>query len=1176
MKAKTKTAPAAESGNSSPFLDADSAYKTLFDTAVDAIFFMKDGRFIECNNRTLKLFRCRRDQIIGRTPYHLSPKKQPDGVDSREKALSLIKSASGGEPQFFEWRHTKIDGTPFDAEVSLNALSVNGEQYLQAIVRDITDRKKTEYELEQRLRFEILVTQLSASLINLPSSEVDREIEKALKKIVAFFGVGRSSIIQPTPDGKNFEFTHTCNADGVSPVPVAVNMAEQFPYTASQLLQGKVVRFTTLDDLPGEAAAIKAYYRLQGIKSSISVPMNVAGETIGALSISIFDKEKKWSEEIVKRLRLTGDILASAIMRRKAEDVLQKSEKRLREIIDASPDAITVTDLEGRITLCNQATCELHGFDSMDEIIGINVMDLISPEYRKQAVNNAQKTLAKGAVMDEEYMLVRKNGSLFPGELSARLHRDESGNPLEFIGITKDITERKKTELALQHEKQFLDGIIEGLPGDFFIIDDRGTIVRWNKNREKILGYAAEELSNLPAIANIVPEDRERIAGELARVFQGESIHTEYTVQTRSGERIPFFANGNCITVLGKKYVVGLALDITDRKKAETALQESEVKNRLLIENVPSVIWLTDQNGSTSFISPNVLSVYGYTPEEIYKGGADLFLNRIHPEDRDRVVRAFADLFSKKRDYEVEYRIQRKDGRWIWLQDRASTVRENNGQKQAYGVFSDITDRKEAELALVESEKRFRLLYETMPLGILYRSVSGEFLGLNQAGLDIFGADSGELSGFLDAISQTSFFREDGSVLDEKDMPFHQAVESGQPVQETVMGVKIPERKDLVWISIRAVPLVRPGEKKPYQVYTIFEDITKRKSMEEALKTTLSELEHLKTRLQEENVYLQEEIRHEYNFEEIIGQSRAIKQTLHDVGLAAQVNTTALIFGETGTGKELVARAIHNLSSRADRPLIKVNCAALPANLIESELFGHEKGAFTGASVLQKGRFELADGGTIFLDEIGELPLEVQAKLLRVLQESEFERIGGQETRQIDVRIIAATNRDLKKLTLEGRFRRDLYFRLNVLIINVPPLRERRDDVPLLTEYFVNKFGTKLGKSFEQISKKTMTLLQSLDWPGNIRELENMIERAVIFSNPPALQIDASTYDFLKADEPVFRLISMEEMERDHIVYVLENTGWTIEGNRGAAQILKINPSTLRSRMKKLGIVKPR
>ena len=348
-------------------------------------------------------------------------------------------------------------------------------------------------------------------------------------------------------------------------------------------------------------------------------------------------------------------------------------------------------------------------------------------------------------------------------------------------------------------------------------------------------------------------------------------------------------------------------------------------------------------------------------------------------------------------------------------------------------------------------------------------------------------------------------------------------------------------------------------------------EIKQRQKTEAELENSLNEIKELKDRLKEENVYLQEEINTTYNFSEIIGKNKKFKKTLALIEQVAPSQTTILILGETGTGKELIARAIHNLSDRIDRPLVKVNCAALPANLIESELFGHEKGAFTGASTRKIGRFELADNGTIFLDEIGDLPLDLQAKLLRVLQEGEFERLGGTKSLQVNVRVLAATNRNLDELRSQGEFRDDLFYRLNVFPIESPPLRERKDDIPMLVKHFVEKFNKKTGKSIEKSPQTVLDTLQGYDWPGNIRELENVIERAIVLSQGDQLQLGDW---FVKTSSPRIKasIPTLDEMQKDHIIYTLGITKGKIRGDGGAADILGLKPTTLEFRMKKLGI----
>lgn len=339
------------------------------------------------------------------------------------------------------------------------------------------------------------------------------------------------------------------------------------------------------------------------------------------------------------------------------------------------------------------------------------------------------------------------------------------------------------------------------------------------------------------------------------------------------------------------------------------------------------------------------------------------------------------------------------------------------------------------------------------------------------------------------------------------------------------------------------------------------------------LRTALSEIQAMKEQLEVENIYFRHESKMKNEYKNIIGQSDGLKYVLYRAQQVAPTNTTILILGETGTGKELIAAAIHSMSPRKERPLFTVNCAALPANLIESELFGREKGAFTGADSRRIGRFEVANGSTLCLDEIGELPLELQAKLLRVIQHHEFERLGSSQTIKIDVRIVATTNRDLEEEVRQGRFRQDLFYRLNVFPITVPPLRLRKDDIPLMVQSFIERFSRKLGKQITSISKETMKTLQDYPWPGNVRELESIIERAVILSPGPTLQL----VDKLKISSPQISsaVRTLEETERNQIMKILAETGWRIEGNDGAAAILGLHASTLRARMHKIGITRP-
>ena len=401
---------------------------------------------------------------------------------------------------------------------------------------------------------------------------------------------------------------------------------------------------------------------------------------------------------------------------------------------------------------------------------------------------------------------------------------------------------------------------------------------------------------------------------------------------------------------------------------------------------------------------------------------------------------------------------------------------------------------------------------------------------------------------------------------------------SGQIIGHMVVIDDKPAARDALWLSVLQTFAGRAGAE------------LERQQADEKLRAMFVEVERLKSQLQAENVYLQEEIRREHNFHEMVGNSPALLEALHKVERVAPIDSTVLILGETGSGKELFARAVHNRSTRSQRPLVKVNCGSIAPGLIESELFGHVKGAFTGAIDKRVGRFELADGGTIFLDEVGELPLDAQVKLLRVLQEQEFEPVGSSRTVRVSVRVIAATNRDLEQAVRDGRFRADLLYRLNVFPINVPPLRHRKSDIGLLVAFFSSAMARKTGKPIQGFSVRSMEQMLKYSWPGNVRELQNVVERAAILAKGPILELegtileDASSADSAAAPPIVesragaarSRVGRMQDVERLHILDVLKSTGGVVEGSRGAATILGMHPNTLRSRMKKLGIASPR
>ena len=865
-----------------------------------------------------------------------------------------------------------------------------------------------------------------------------------------------------------------------------------------------------------------------------------------------------------------------------AENRIRQSEEQVRLLLDSTAEAIYGLDLKGNCNLVNQACLDFLGYKSTEDLLGKNMHSLMhhtypdgSPFHQKDC-QIYQSFIQGEQIHVNDEVLWRADGTSFPAEYwSFPIFREDHiiGSVVTFL----DITKKKKAEEALRSSEEKYRLLFENMMNGFalheIILNKKGVPVDYkflevNSAFEHLTGLKSKNIIG-KKVTEVMPgieKDPADWIGKYGKVaLTCQEIRMEQYAQplNRWYSVLAFCPRkGQFATIFE---------DITERKIAEQKLKDSEEQVRLLLDSTAEAIYGLDLKGNCTFVNQACLNYLGY------KSTIDLLCKNMHSlihhsypdgspyhEKECNIHQAFIKGKGIHVDEEV---LWRSDGTSFPAEYWSFPIFQEGHVIGSVVTFLDITDRKQIEDALNDSEEKHRNLVETSQDLIFKSDSAGRFTYLNPAWEKTLGYKEDEMLGrvfseFKPPEQATKGLNKFKSILAGQNTFGHEAIylsKSGEDVH-LVFNVQI----------------LKDSSGKVIGTQGTAHNITKRKLAEEKLKNTLIELEQLKNRLQEENIYLQEEIKLEHNFEKIIGRSESLKKVLQDVEQIAPTDSPVLILGETGTGKELIARAIHNLSIRKDRPLVKVNCGALPPNLIESELFGHEKGAFTGATGLRKGRFELADGGTIFLDEISEIPIELQVKLLRVLQESEFERVGGDRTLKVNVRIISATNRELEKSIRENKFRQDLYYRINVLSVHVPPLRERKEDIPLLTNFFVKKYSKKLGKKIERISKKTMDFLQKLSWPGNIRELENIIERAVIFSKEGILQIDESA--FLKPEKIIQQqnLVPMEEMEREHIRRILESTNWIIAGACGAASILNLNSSTLRSRMKKLGIKNPK
>jgi len=665
-----------------------------------------------------------------------------------------------------------------------------------------------------------------------------------------------------------------------------------------------------------------------------------------------------------------------------------------------------------------------------------------------------------------------------------------------------------------------------------------------------------------------------------------------------------------------------LSEDSFMRMKAEDILLNSEELTRLILDSAAEAICGCDSDGTCLFSNPSAARMLGYDdPAELL--GKNLHALEHHtrkdgtpyPIEECPIYIGFQKHEGVHRDDEVYWR---KDGTSFPVEYWSHIIVRDGKTLGAVITFIDITDRKQAEAALRKSEEQNRTLLQINNAIItnltqqeLLRSISEALhplISFDRCAITLYQPERDSFRFLAVAGELLSDYFRTGQEFSRNETCTSWVFDHQKPLvrRDLEQEQQYPNERRLVTEGIQSmcvVPLTLQG--KCIGLLSVVSQQRDRYSDEDAVflqevanqvalavqnMQSYQEIASLKARLEKENVYLREELRAEHNFEEIVGNSPALLRALHAVEQVAPTDSTVLIYGETGTGKELVARAIHSRSPRNGRALVTVNCSAISAGLVESELFGHMKGAFTGALERRVGRFELANGGTIFLDEIGELSLETQVKLLRVLQEHEFEPVGSSHSLHVDVRVIAATNRNLGGAVRAGQFRSDLFYRLNVFPIELPPLRERRSDVPQLVAFCLSQFSKRLGKKINGVSRESMENLVNYPWPGNIRELQNVIERAIIVSADPTLRLDrdlmpvaatAKGSEALEAyapeDQPADLksakpLLTLDEVERNHILAALQHAGGVVDGPKGAARIVNLHPNTLRHRMAKLGI----
>jgi PAS domain S-box-containing protein len=729
--------------------------------------------------------------------------------------------------------------------------------------------------------------------------------------------------------------------------------------------------------------------------------------------------------------------------------------------------------------------------------------------------------------------------------------------------------ERKGVEEALRRSEAYLTEA-ERLShtGSFGWNLSTGEIY-WSRETFRIFGYEPAGKATIEmALQRTHPEDRtafQQLMDKVAREMK--PFEFERRLLMPDGSTKYLRAIGHPSTAgTGTWEIVGAISDVTAARIAEEKIRQDERQLRLIVDTIPGLVWTMTASGDIEMVNRQMLDYLGKTLEELKDS-----LEFIHPDDRERVIACWVNTIGSGQPFELEHRLRRADGVHRWFQSRGRPLRDPEGYiLRWYNLLSDIDERKRAEEKLRRSEWNLLEAQRLGRAGSWSLNISSGNVTASPEMFRAFDAKPG------DDCSRPDFWFDRIHPEDRKrvrDLFEKCLVEKSD--YEAEYRLLLPDGTIKHQHSIGYPILNEAGDLVEFVGTAV--DVTEQVTARIELENALEEIKHLKDRLQDENLALRDEVVRASMFEEIVGTSPALQVALARVAKVAPTDSTVLISGETGTGKELFARAIHKRSPRSARAFVSVNCAATPSTLIASELFGHEKGAFTGALQRRLGRFELAEGGTIFLDEIGELPLETQVALLRVLQEREFERVGGSQVIRTDVRVIAATNRDLESAIAGGAFRKDLFYRLNVFPIEIPPLRERRADIPTLVEYFVHRYSRKVGKRIRAIEKRTLELLGSYAWPGNIRELQNVIERSVIFCESDLFSVDPSWLSFESSSPtgeagPIARMSPVQQ--REAIETALAATAGRVSGPSGAAAHLSMPASTLESKIRTLKINK--
>ncbi|MGO9088922.1 MAG: PAS domain S-box protein [Candidatus Sulfotelmatobacter sp.] len=1094
---------------------SEREYRVLFENAIIPIVIFEPygERILQANAAACELYEVARGDLVG-----ACLKDFTKDVDLGEKQIAELLR-TGVCPRF-ETVHRTGGGREIDVSVSSSVIQYRGHEAILSFNRDISDRKRADVALRA-------------------SEDKYRDLVEHSEDLVCTHDLeGRLLSVNPAP-------------------------ARVLGYEVTELLKTPM-REIVAPEFRQQFDAYLARIKRTGAEKGLMCVLTRNGE------------RRIW--EYSNTLRTEG--VASPVVRGMAHDVterkqaegaLRRSEKSYRLLFEKNIAGVAVSSMDGRVLDCNDGWAHILGYDSAEEVRGQPTTKFyFNPADRERLLHE----LRQGAsFFSREMQLRRKDDTPVWVLFSCVVLSADDGTPIVQATMI-DISVRKRAEEALRESEERFRSVYENSTIGIYRTTPDGKVLLANPSLVKMLGFSSfSELSdrNLKEEGFEPGYERAEFQRRLASDGEVKGIEASWTKRDRTAMFVRESAKAIRNAEGEIAYYEGTVEDITEHKRAQEALRLREEDYRRFVAQSSEGIFRQDLDEPIPVDLPEDELVHGILYGSYLAECNDAIAKMYGLESaRDVLGKRLTETLDASDPHNIEltreyirsgFRIVERESHEVDIHGNPKVflnsltgIVQNGKLIRTWGIQRDVTKRVQAEEAkrkaehdLTESEERFRVAIQNSPMTVFcqdrnlrYTWVYNPHLFVQQA---FIGKTDDELIGADKARTLNEIKR--------------RVLETGTGVRDEVV---IPYNGKKYSFDVTLEPL-RDASGGVVGITGAAMDIARLRELADGLQKA-------KERLVQEKQYLESEIQAELGFEHIIGQSPALREVLKNARVVAPTDSTVLLLGETGTGKELVARAIHSLSGRQDKNFIKLNCAAVPTGLLESELFGHEKGAFTGAVNQKVGRLELADKGTMFLDEIGELPLELQPKLLRVLQDREFERLGGIRTLRVDVRVISATNRDLRKDVAEKKFREDLFYRLNVFPISMPPLRERRSDIPVLIHHFVEKHAVRMSKRIEIIPDETVKALQNWSWPGNIRELENMIERMVILTKgevlaAPPLELNASQN--LSRDD-------LKEMGREHIIRILQETRGVLSGEDGAASRLGIKRTTLQSMLKRFGI----